>query len=158
MKQLSFRGAASLALLFAACSRGPTPPAALEPSNETCAWCRMSVSDPRLAAQLAAPAEEPKFFDDIGCLRDYLLHASDHPKGLIAYVADHRTKVWVPAGRAVFTKCLAVSTPMGSHLVAHADTASRDADPDARGGSPVTVADIFGPAGPPSAAPAKEKK
>ena len=118
----------------------------------------MSVSDPLLAAQLAAPAEEPKFFDDIGCLRDFVRERSARPAGLIAYAADHRTKAWVPAARAVFTKCLADSTPMGPHLIAHADTASRDADPDARGGTPVTLADIFGPAGPPSAAPAKEKK
>jgi len=158
VKRLSLRGAGALALVLASCSRGPAPPAALDPRNETCAWCRMSVSDPRLAAQLAAPAGESKFFDDIGCLRDYLVHASGRPEGLIAYVADHRTKEWVPAARAFFMKCLTVETPMGSHLLAHADATSRDADPDAYGGTPVTAADIFGPAGPPGAAPAKERK
>lgn len=109
----------------------------------------MSVSDPRLAAQLAAASEEPKFFDDIGCLRDYLLHAGGRPDGRIAYVADHRTKGWVPATRAFYTKSPRTETPMGSHLIAHADAASRDADPDARGGTPVTATEILGPAGPP---------
>jgi copper chaperone NosL len=28
-----------------------------------------------------------------------------------------------------------LATPTGSHLVAHADAASRDADPEARGGT-----------------------
>lgn len=158
MKRLSLRGAGALALLLASCSRGPAPPAALDPRTETCAWCRMSVSNPRLAAQLAAPAEEAKFFDDIGCLRDYLLQARGLPTGSIAYVADHRTKEWTPATRAVFTKCPTVETPMGSHLTAHAGAASRNADLGARGGTPVTAEDIFGAAGPPGAAPAKEKK
>jgi copper chaperone NosL len=117
----------------------------------------MSVSDPRLAAQLAAASEEPKFFDDIGCLRDYLVHAGDRPDGRTAYVADHRTKEWVPATHALFTKSPTTETPMGSHLIAHADLASRDADPDARGGKPVTAAEIFGPGGPPSFRPARER-
>ena len=30
------------------------------------------VSDLRFAAQLTAPGHEPKFFDDAGCLRDWL--------------------------------------------------------------------------------------
>jgi copper chaperone NosL len=38
---------------------------------------------------------------------------------------------------------------MSSGIVAHADAASRDADPDAAGGSPVTVRDLFGPNGVP---------
>jgi copper chaperone NosL len=109
----------------------------------------MSVSDPRLAAQLAAASEEPKFFDDIGCLRDYLLHAGGRTDGWTAYVADHRTKEWVPATHALFTKSPTTETPMGSHLIAHADAASRDADPDAGGGTPVTATEILGPAGPP---------
>lgn len=158
MKRLAIQLASALPLLLASCSRGPAPPAALDPRTETCAWCRMSVSDPRLAAQLAAASEEPKFFDDIGCLRDYLVHAGDRPDGRIAYVADHRTKEWVSATRALFTKSPTTETPMGSHLIAHADAASRNADLGARGGTPVTAEDIFGAARPPGAAPAKEKE
>ena len=55
--------------LLSACS-GPPGPAALDTQNEVCSWCRMSISDIHTAAQLAAPGEEPKFFDDVGCLRD----------------------------------------------------------------------------------------
>ena len=38
---------------------------------------------------------------------------------------------------------------MGSGLVAHADAASRDPDPDAKGGAPAGVRDVFGPNGVP---------
>jgi copper chaperone NosL len=104
----------------------------------------MAVSDPRFAAQLVAPSEEPRFFDDVGCLRDYLAANRSRPAHLVAYVADHRTKAWVSAARAVYARVGGLETPMGSHLIAHADAASRDADPDAKGGVPLSAADVFG--------------
>jgi hypothetical protein len=41
---------------------------------------------------------------------------------------------------------------MGSHLVAHADAASRGADSEAKGGIALSLADVFGPSGPPRSA------
>jgi copper chaperone NosL len=139
------------AFLALACAAGPPGPAALDTHNEACAWCRMAISDPRSAAQIVAPAEEPKFFDDIGCLGRYLA-ANRPPKGAVAYLADHRTRAWLRADAATYTR-VALETPMGSHLVAHVDAASRDADPDAKGGEPRTAADVFGPGGPPGGGP-----
>ena len=136
--------------LLAGCASGPPQPAPLDTHDEQCAHCRMAVSDARFAAQLVAPREEPKFFDDVGCLAAYLrAQPGSLPQGSLAFVADHRTKAWVPAGAAVYTRVDGLATPMGSHLVAHADAASRDADPDARGGAAESIADVFGPAGAP---------
>jgi copper chaperone NosL len=128
------RGSALGLLLLAACaSGGPPPPAALDTANETCRSCRMAVSDPGFAAQIVAPGEEPRFFDDVGCLRDFFASARELPAGATAYVADHRTRVWVAAAAAVYTRVPGLETPMGSHLIAHADAASRDRDPLAKG-------------------------
>jgi copper chaperone NosL len=113
----------------------------------------MAVSDVRFAAQLAAPGEEARFFDDVGCLRDFLHEGGDLPPGTVAWVADHRTRAWVPAAAAVYTRVPSLQTPMGSHLVAHADTASRDADPDVAGGTPLGSSDVFSPAGLPQDPP-----
>ena len=135
--------------LFAACSRGPAVPAALDTKNESCGWCRMAVSDARFAAQLVAPSEEPRFFDDVGCLATFLKSGGAPAKGQIAYVADHRTKAWVRASSAVYTKKSGLETPMGSGVIAHADAASREADPDAAGGTAVMLRDLFGPNGVP---------
>ena len=135
-------------LLLGACAGGPPGPAPLDRRNDACSYCRMSVSDPRFAAQLVAPAEEPKFFDDIGCLAAHLKERRPAPRA-VGYVADHFTGSWVVASRALYTRVPGLATPMGSHLVAHADAASRDADPDARDGVSVSLADVFGPGGPP---------
>jgi copper chaperone NosL len=136
---------ALLLVALAGCSRGPAAPVALDTRNDRCAWCRMAVSDARFAAQLVSPSEEPRTFDDIGCLATFLKSGGAPAKGQIAYVADHRTKAWMRAAAAVYTRKPGIETPMGSGLVAHADAASRDADPDAAGGSAAGVRDVFGP-------------
>lgn len=143
------RLAPALVVVFAACTRGPVGPAQPDTRHDTCGWCRMAVSDLRFAAQLVAPNEEPRFFDDIGCLAAFLKGGGAPARGQIAFVADHRAKQWVRAASALYTRVPGLQTPMNSSLVAHADAASRDADASARGGSPVSVADVFGPGGVP---------
>ncbi len=109
----------------------------------------MAVSAPRFAAQLVAPGEEPRFFDDLGCLRDWLRAHPAAPRGAVAYVADHRDGAWVPAAAAVYARVPGLATPMGSELVAHQDAASRVADRSLGRAVPVAPAELFGPAGPP---------
>jgi copper chaperone NosL len=142
-----------LAVLLAACASGPPAPAALDTRNESCAWCRMAVSEVRFAGQIVAPSEEARFFDDIGCLAHFVAGTKAPTPGAMAYVADHRTRTWVRADAALYTEVASLATPMGSHVIAHADAASRDADPDAKGGAPRTPAEVFGPGGPPGGAP-----
>lgn len=137
------------AVLCAGCAGREPAPAELDTGDELCASCRMPVSDPRLAAQIAAPGEEPRFFDDLGCLADEVGRRRPVPEGTVLYVADHRTREWVRADRAVFTHCPTVQTPMGSQVLAHADAESRDLDPATRGGTPVPFGDrlrLTGPA------------
>jgi copper chaperone NosL len=137
-----------LALAMVACGGGTPEPATLDTRNESCASCRMAVSSAAFASQLVAPGELPRFFDDLGCLADYL-KAGKAPAGATAFVADHRTKAWVRADRAVYTRVPGLETPMGSHAIAHADAASRDADPAAKTGQPVSAAELFGRSGAP---------
>jgi copper chaperone NosL len=137
-------------LVATACG-GALEPAALDPGHEACGFCRMTVSDPGFAGQLVAPGELPRFFDDLGCLADYLKQSGAPPQA-VAFVADHRTKAWLRADRAIYTRVAGLETPMGSHVIAHADAASRDADPDAKAGTPVSAAELFGPGRAPTGA------
>lgn len=152
-----------MSALLAGCTAGPPRPVEIDTRNDACSWCRMGISDLRVAAQLVAPSEEPRLFDDIACLRDYLAGGATIPPGAIAYVADHRTKAWVVAARAVYSRIDTLSTPMASRLAAWADESSRSADDASRSadqasgsadevamsGNPATVKDIFGALGPP---------
>lgn len=139
-------GISCMALL--GCTAGGQQPATLDPKNDACAQCRMVVSDQRFASQVVAPGQEPRFFDDLGCLRTFL-KAGAVPQGAIAFVADHRTKEWVEAATAIYVRNPQVMTPMGSHLLAYADEASREADPAGKG-TRVPSAELFGPDGPPA--------
>lgn len=141
---------AAFALVLAAgvgCESGPLEPAPLDTHNEACALCRMPVSDANFSSQVVAPGELPRFFDDLACLAGFLKQGKA-AAGAVAFVADHRTGQWVRAEAAVYTRVPGLSTPMGSNLVAHADAGSRDQDVLARGGTPVAIAELFGPSAP----------
>jgi copper chaperone NosL len=142
MRALSARLA--FVLFAAACGTGPAAPAPLDTRNDACAECRMTVSSARFASQIVAPGEEPRFFDDLGCLAAHLHEGPALPSGAMVYVADHRTREWAPASSAVYTKVDGLATPMGSHVVAHASAASRDGDPAVRAGAPVDPHAFFG--------------
>jgi copper chaperone NosL len=139
------RFSCTLALLGAlvGCDSGAPGPAPLDTRNERCGSCHMAVSDVRTAGQIVAAGEEPIFFDDLGCLTSYLAASKNRLAGAAVFVADHRTRAWVPAATAVYTRTLTLETPMGSHLVAHADPDSQHADADARGGVSVTWAALL---------------
>lgn len=125
------------------CVQTRTAPASLDPANTDCARCRMRVSDARFAGQIVAPGEEPRFYDDVGCMATELKERAQ-PNGAVAYVADHRTREWVRAATAVYVRVPSLETPMSSHLIAHASVQSREADLDARGGEALTAEQMFG--------------
>lgn len=125
------------------CSGGPPSPAGLDTRQDRCAQCRMAVLDVRVAAQIVASGQDPLFFDDIGCMIDYLSRHLRQPPGAMAYVADHQTGEWVPAATALYTRNLQVQTPMGSHLIAHGSIETQRQDPAARLGSKATARDLL---------------
>ncbi len=128
--------------LGAGCARPEVMPEPLAAGQESCAFCRMTVSQPEFASQLLVPGELPKFFDDLGCLHSYLTSTTPGPEGGVIFVTDHRSREWVRADTAVYTRAPAVATPMASHLVAHATTDSKDADGALTGTTPVPIDDV----------------
>lgn len=140
-----------LSAALASCG-GEAKPEGLVKGRDLCASCRMPVSDPRFAAQITADGELPLFFDDPGCLADFVRAGRLKDRTAIAWVADHRTGSWVRADLAIYTRAPTLATPMNHNLVTHESVASRDSDPDARGGQPVELREVFGPLGPPMGA------
>lgn len=137
------RLAAAIGFGLAACAAGPPRPVAIDTLNDQCAACRMVISDPVFAAQVVAPNEEPRLYDDLRCLRDGLIAAPAGP-GARIFVADRRTGAWVAAGAAIFVRVPDLATPMASHWVAYADEASRHSDPDAAGGAVIGATEVLG--------------
>jgi copper chaperone NosL len=145
MRRLLALGLAS-ALLSCA---GEVVPESPVQGRDLCAACRMPVSDLRFAAQITSPGELTLFFDDPGCLGEFV-RSEKISADAVAWVADHRTSAWVRADRAVYTRVRGLATPMNHNLVTHETPASRDSDPEARAGRTATLQEIFGPEGPPA--------
>jgi copper chaperone NosL len=135
------RALTALLLVIGASACGRVAPAALDTTNELCASCRMVVSNSRSASQIVAPYQEPIFFDDLGCLNQFL-SGSPLPKHARVFVADHRTGDWVDAASAVFSKIDGRAGAMGSSLVAHASMRSREED-QGFAGTLVTLAEAL---------------
>lgn len=79
-------------LALSGCRSADLTPAELDTGHATCSYCRMGVTDQRFASQLLVPGDDPRFFDDLGCLSHYLAETADLPPGTRIYVVDHRTK------------------------------------------------------------------
>jgi copper chaperone NosL len=103
----------------------------------------MTIADARVAGEVIAPGEEPRQYDDIGCLADDL-KKRPLTSGARVFVADYSTGALIAAAEAVYTRVDAIETPMMSHLVAHANDAARDGDTRVRSGIRTTVNDVFG--------------
>jgi copper chaperone NosL len=129
-----------LCVVATGCASAPAAPIQVRLGEDACAYCRMTIVSTTTAAQIVVPGAEPVIFDELGCLSNFL--SAHTVPGAAIFVADHRTGSWVDAGRAVFTRT-GVQTPMSSGLLAHADAASRDADPAARNGTAVAAADVL---------------
>ena len=131
-----------LSLGVAACAPEGARPVEPRLGEDACAQCRMVLVSDATAGQIAAPGAEPIMFDDLGCLRDYL---REHPLAAdaVVFAADHRTGSWLDARQAILTRA-EVPTPMGSRVIAHADRESRDADPDALHGEPLSAGWLLG--------------
>jgi copper chaperone NosL len=123
------------------CAQGS--PAALDTAHDQCAQCRMVVSNAMTAAQIAAPLETPRFFDDFGCLRKYLEDTPGLSPEAAIFVTDHRTGAWVRGDRAIYTRARTVVAPMGLPVIAHDSPASRDGDPAAAAGVPMDAAEVI---------------
>jgi len=135
-----------LALALIACG-GSSGPEELALGRDLCASCRMPVSDLHFAAQIITPGELPRFFDDPGCLADFVRSGQVKEKNAVAWVTDHRTGNWVRAEHAIYTLVPGLTSPMNHHLIAHESEASRDEDPAAQGGRRVSLQELFGPSG-----------
>jgi copper chaperone NosL len=109
-------GLVSLSVL-AGCTGGKPVPVEITLNEENCSHCRMAVSRREFAAEVVTVSGPVDFFDDIGCLRDWVKeHLPPESAGL--FVVDQTTGEWLDARTAFFVKAQKLPTPMSSGLAA----------------------------------------
>lgn len=89
--------------------------------SDSCAHCRMIISDARFAAGWRDKSGDETHFDDIGCMVN---HARDYPPAQPAtfWVHNYHTEEWLDAALASFVIDPSIKTPM-SYGIAASDSA-----------------------------------
>jgi copper chaperone NosL len=127
---------ALLALLLVACGAPGPQPIVLH--EDECAYCRMTISDPRFAAQAVTATGKRHTFDSIECLAAYVGQAREAGSVRAAWVTDFRHPgTFIPADSARFLRGAGPGSPMGSGLLAVAADADLEALRREIGGEPL---------------------
>lgn len=114
MNRRTVFGLAILAIASCTEATGPIDPVW---GKQPCASCGMLVSDRGYAAEVLAPDGRRSFFDDPGCLVQYLADRKMTPSG--AWVRDAHGERWLDARAARYAR--GARTPMDFGFEARAD-------------------------------------
>lgn len=102
-------------LAASGCGSGALEPQPLPLDHAECASCRMMISSLDHAAQAVAPGEEPRFYDDRGCLAK---DVASLPPDARLFVQLDAGAGWIEAGAAFFAFATNAKTPMGYGVTA----------------------------------------
>lgn len=108
------------AFLAAGCASSEMKPVDIFP-EDACAQCRMAVSDKAFASEIITEESEVLKFDDLGCLETYR-KKNPAVKIRAMFVSDFESRTWLAYDQSHIVRT-GVTTPMGSGMVAFADSA-----------------------------------
>ena len=114
----------AVALLSAACSAAAAGPPEIVVDRTACSHCGMFVSEPIYAAAYQAHGNEPRLFDDIGCMLEAVRRETASP--IEIWVQDAAGAGWLDADRAIFVASVDIRTPMSGGVLAYADAAAAE--------------------------------
>ena len=109
--------AAGISRLPAEPQAGATP--LLRYGQERCAYCTMSIDDPRFASAWRTPDGAERHFDDIGCMVN-AYRREGPPANAKYWVHDYRSEAWLDAREATYLVAPAIKTPMAYGVAAFA--------------------------------------
>lgn len=102
-------------------------PRPLNLDRAVCYVCKMGITDQRFAVQAISPQGDVFWFDDIGCLVEFMNYPEwkdkQMDKGMI-WIGDMNTGKWIDARKAKYV--FGIETPMGYGYGAVADTTGVD--------------------------------
>lgn len=126
-----------IAVMVALRSSTTGGPVAIEYGRDTCAECRMHISERGFSAELREPSGAVSKYDDIGCmLRVVRAEGGGLREG---WVEDNGSGAWVPLKEAVFVRGGDTKTPMNHGVVAFKEPQAASAYIAVHGGSVVTL-------------------
>lgn len=109
--------AAILLMFLNSCSKSPEP---LKVGRDNCAFCKMTISDPRFGGELVTATGKTYKFDDIQCLLSYRKQMGTvDAEEVLVYLTDYSgTHKLVAADKSYLLNGSSVQCPMQGHLIA----------------------------------------
>jgi hypothetical protein len=128
---------AAVVFLWPARNAGSEP---IRHGEDTCARCRMLISQPGFAGEMRDRDGALTKYDDLGCLLDAILSSREEiPE---AWVEDHETGDLVPLLRAQLVREGGAATPMGHGIIAFQHVTSAQAFVATHGGELVRLEEL----------------
>jgi copper chaperone NosL len=115
----------AMTFVLANCQSVPEP-IAIE-ANDMCAFCRMSITEKRYAAELIDGDGEARKFDDIGCMANFMKQKQNDGTIRATFVMDFEQREWVKAEDALYVRSPEFKTPMSGGIVAFKNESSAQA-------------------------------
>ncbi len=143
MRLVAALGAVGTGVVLAVVFLWPGAPAGPEPiawGRDTCAQCRMHLTEPGFAGELRDGRGRLTKYDDVGCLVRAMRGMREEMPG--AWVEDHASGGFVPLLGAHLVRTGGGRTPMASGVVAFADEDAARRFVGAQGGEIVTLEDL----------------
>ena len=112
----------TLAAMQFHCASGPPEPVEIALDEEICSHCRMAVSQRRFAGEVVTPGAPADYFDDIGCLAQWVSE-KQLPDRTGVFVVDYESGDWLRAPAVHYVRSARFPSPMGFGLVAVAERA-----------------------------------
>jgi copper chaperone NosL len=109
-------GAMTAAALAVACRNPAAGPVEIVFGRDQCAYCRMPIDDPHLAAEFIPNSGPVHKFGEPGCLVNWM--RKSRPSEGSAFVTDGAAGGWVPAATAAYVVGR-VRTPMSYDVAAY---------------------------------------
>ncbi len=114
------------ACLLTACQPKMTEPVDIAP-DDTCSFCRMAISEKRLAAEFWSRDTALYKFDDVACMVNHLKRGKGRQDIQACFVMDYDARRWLRAEEAYYVRSPQIKTPMGGGIIAFADRSSAEA-------------------------------
>jgi copper chaperone NosL len=107
-------------LFFNACNTGPEP---IRYGADSCAHCKMTLTDKRFGAEIVTTKGKVFKFDDLNCLINYLNSKETTPENIaqIVSVDFKKTGSFIDVGQAYFLQNEAIKSPMRGDVAAFSD-------------------------------------
>ena len=134
---------AAAAALATACNPSSRVPGPVEIAfgRDECAYCRMPIDDPHLAAEFIEVGGQAHKFGEPGCLVNWLRRG--HPADGTAFVTDAVQGAWLPAAAAAYV-IGHVRTPMSYNVTAYGSPPGDRAATAVRGWSRLLAEGVTG--------------